>query len=138
MAPRARAGGALRGVAIGVLRAALRGVLVTFATTRFDDLADFDVAADFRFETALAAVFFAAPLPARLPALRGLARRAGFAAFRAAFRTGFRPLERATVRELFRAAFLVPPAALRLAITCSLFGDRFQRSVRPEISARLP
>jgi hypothetical protein len=116
----------------------VRRGLVTFATTRADDRVDFDLAAAFRFETAFGAVFFAAPPPARLLAPRALDRRAGFAAFRTAFRTGFRPLERATVRELFRAAFLVPPAALRLAITCSLFGDRFQRSVRPEISARLP
>jgi hypothetical protein len=45
-------------------------------------------------------------------------RRAVFAAFFAAFR----PLDRPLARELVVAAFLVPRAALRLAIACSFSG----------------
>jgi hypothetical protein len=42
----------------------------------------------------------------------------------------FRPLVRLPARALVRAAFLVPPAALRLAIACSFSG--------PSPSRRLP
>jgi len=40
------------------------------------------------------------------------------------FDTVFRPLVRLPARAVVRAAFLVPPAALRLAIACSFFGPR--------------
>jgi hypothetical protein len=127
---------------MGALRAGFRTVLVAFATTRFVDLVDLDVdfnfGVDFRLARGFAEVFLAVRAPERVLAPRDAVRRAGFAAFRAILRAGFRPLERAPVRELFRAAFLVPPAALRLAIACSLFSDPFGRAVRPEISARLP
>jgi hypothetical protein len=46
-------------------------------------------------------------------------RRVAFRVVFAALRAVWRPLDRAPVRELFRAAFLVLPAALRLAIVCS-------------------
>ena len=121
--PLARAGGALRGVATGALRAVFRAVLVAFATTRFVVReAGFALDVDFRLAADVAAVFFAALVPARLRVPRD--EPDGFAAFRAAFGAGFRPLERAAVRELFRAAFLVPPAALRLAITAPFFATR--------------
>ena len=128
---------------MGALRAAGRDLLVAFfATTRFMAFeVDFLVAlaADFRFAGDLADDFLPVRVPERLLAFpRETPRRAGFAAFRAVFRAGFRPLERVRLRELFRAAFLVPPAALRLAITCSLFWRPLNDIVRPEISARLP
>ena len=119
------------------MRAVFRNVLVAFATTRvFDLAADFGLDVDFRRAGDFAEVFFALRVPERLLAPRDVPRPAPFAAFRAAFRAGVRPPERAPVRELFRAAFLAPPAALRLAITCSLFSDPFGRrlscSVRPK------
>jgi len=51
-------------------------------------------------------------------ALARAGRRAVFADFAAAFR----PLDRPLARELVFAAFLVPRAALRLAIACSFSG----------------
>lgn len=113
---------------MGALRAAFRGALVAF--DRFDDLdEDFDVAAGFRFASGFAEVFFADRAPERLPGPGDALRRAAFAALRAVFRTGLRPLERPGVRELFRAAFLVPPAALRLAITAPFLATLSRSSV---------
>jgi hypothetical protein len=73
---------------------------------------------------------------AGLPVLRAervllaLARVALRPAVFADFETVFRPLVRLLARAVVRAAFLVPPAALRLAIACSFFG--------PSRSRRLP
>jgi len=56
-------------------------------------------------------------------ALARAGRRLPFADLAADLAAGFRPLERPLARELFAAAFLVPRAALRLAITCSFLGS---------------
>jgi hypothetical protein len=137
-APLARAGGALRGVATGAFRGAFRDILAAFEATRFVTLATRlgTLDAAFRFVAVVAEAFrpdvFLRDVAAERPVAPRDLLRAGFAAFRAVFRVGLRPLERALVRELFRAAFLVPPAALRLAITCSLFGRHFgPRNQRP-------
>jgi hypothetical protein len=149
-ATRPRAGGALRGVATGALRAAFRVGLADLATTRFccrfgasrfaatglvvlvDGVvfrAAFDFAADF---DVFLVVFFADWALER-PVARPAPRRAVLAAFRVALRDAVR-----LTGELFRAAFLVPRAALRLAIACSLVGDTIRPTLCPCTHGCLP
>jgi hypothetical protein len=98
-----------------------------FVATRLVALADFVAfRAAFDVVAAFAAVFFFVRALERL-AERVAPRRAVFADFRVALRDA----ARLTGRELFRAAFLVPPAALRLAITCSLWATLYAPVVRP-------
>jgi len=132
-APRALAGGALRGVATAALRAAVFGVVPFLERVPFLEaepileavaaFACFVAAGLVRFvmtRRAFGFLVFAFPAGlarrrAALAAARGVLRRADLADFDAVFF----PLERPPARELVRAAFFVPPAALRLAIACS-------------------
>jgi hypothetical protein len=130
---RDRVGGALRGVAAGRRRAALvfvfrAAVLVVAAVRGLAAFGAARLAADFF----LAVLALASVALLRFPALAFAAgrlerlvavRRAVLADFAAVLRPPARP----AVRELFRAAFLVPPAALRLAIACSFFGPSASR-----------
>jgi hypothetical protein len=132
-APRRRAGGALRPVRLEeAVRAA--GFVVLAALVAFDRSAGFAVRpADFAVRPAgfavraagffavvvwrrdCAAFFFLPVRPDVDAALRAELRRV----LLAALAVDLRPPDRAPARELFRAAFLVLPAALRLAIVCS-------------------
>jgi hypothetical protein len=129
-APRALAGGALRGVATTALRAAVFGVVPFLEGVPFLEAVRIleAVAAFVRFAAArlvrfvmtrracgFVAFAFLAGLARRraaLAAARGVLRRADLADFDAVFL----PLERPPARELVRTAFFVPPAALRLAM----------------------
>jgi len=126
---RVRAGGALRGVATGALRVDRFGVVPFLAVA-----ADLDAVLGFARLVAAGLVRLVTTRPAfragafvlpagaarrRTPlAARGVLRRADAADVDAVFF----PLARLPARELVRAAFLVPPAALRLAIACSFSG----------------
>jgi hypothetical protein len=149
---RRRAGGALRGVATGAaFRTAFRVFLSDLVTTRlvgrfgltrlaatrrvvFADFVVFLAAFDFvaAFDAAFLVVFLAGLAPERLVE-RVAPRRAVFAAFRVALRDAVR----LTGRELFRAAFLGPPAALRLAIACSLCWATYTPHCRPRCRPQL-
>jgi hypothetical protein len=122
--------GARRGVTAGTRRVIFffGGVPVFRAVALFVRVGRFGAARRVTVATFRAAALrlvltlFAALAAGREPrALVAPARVALRRADCADFDAVFRPLVRA-VRELFRAAFLVPPAALRLAIACSFSG----------------
>src|SRR4051812_3274894 len=122
-APRARAGGALRGLTAGFFRATLRAAFLDVLTALAGACRVGFLAADRFVDFRVGLAFAAGPdgragRRALLAPRRTAVRRAVFADFDAVLR----PLERLPGRAVVRAAFLVPRAALRLAIACSFLG----------------